>query len=113
MKQRYRIVTILLALLCFSSTFATKAVTLKHSHGISVKMYAGSMQANVTRLAHYFGWQHVKWLPQVDYNWTGTTTMHAANFPTLLGVVLNHYPLQAQFYQGNHVLVITARTLKS
>lgn len=82
------------------------------SSGISVTLYPGSMKANLTRLAHYFGWHTVVWQPSVDFNWVGTTKIHADNFQDLLAQVLAQYPLQAQFYQGNHVLVVTTRTLK-
>lgn len=72
-------------------------------------LYSGSLKANIIRLAHDRGWNHVVWQPDFDFNWLGTTRIAANNLPTLLNKVLNGYPLQATFYNGNHVLLITTR----
>jgi hypothetical protein len=72
--------------------------------------YPGSLKANIERIAARKGWAQVVWQPRYDYQWTGKTRFEG-DFPEMLSQVLRNYPLQAVFYQGNHVLVITPRNL--
>lgn len=74
-------------------------------------IYNGSLRTNIIRLARHYGWKRVVWSAASDYNWVGTTRIRANSLPNLLSKLLRDYPLQAQFYKGNHVLVIVARTL--
>lgn len=73
--------------------------------------YPGSLKANITHIAREFGWRTVVWQPQYDYQWVGKTRIGASNIQELLTKVLHDFPLQAVFYQGNHVLVIVARNI--
>lgn len=74
-------------------------------------LYPGSLKENIQRLANQFGWTTVKWLAPYDYQWTGTTAVTATNLNQLLQKILPDFPLQAVFYQGNHILVIRARNI--
>jgi len=65
------------------------------------------------RLGMKLGWPEVIWKAPNDYQWTGKTRVHATNFSEGLGEILKDYPLQADFYDGNHILVIIPRTLKA
>ena len=89
-----------------------KAYAREHHGPISVTIYPGSLKSNIVRMARYFGWKKIIWQPSVDYKWVGKTRLKAQSFFNVLQKILVNYPLQAQFYQGNHVLVIVARTLK-
>ncbi|MCH9770779.1 MAG: toxin co-regulated pilus biosynthesis Q family protein [Gammaproteobacteria bacterium] len=75
-------------------------------------MQTGSMRMNIQRLAKIYGWPTVVWSLPNDYNWLGKTRVHANSLPSLLRHILTGYPLQAVFYQGNHILVIKPRTLQ-
>ena len=75
-------------------------------------VYPGSLRTNINRIAKRFGWMQVVWRASYDYKWVGTTKLRAANLPDLLSQLIEDYPLQAVFYQGNHILVITPRTLR-
>ena len=75
-------------------------------------LYSGSLHDNIARLAASYGWRTVVWNVPNDYLWVGRTRLSGNSFPNMLSQVLKDYPLQAIFYQGNHVLVIIPRTLK-
>lgn len=72
-------------------------------------IYPGSLKTNVTHLANEFGWRQVIWNAKFDYQWTGTTRITANNLNEILTKILKRYPLQAVFYQGNHILAIEPR----
>ena len=78
---------------------------------LSVSMYSGSLKENVERIATLYGWPQLVW-DAPDYNWIGQTTIEGINVFSILRQLLTSYPLQAVFYQGNHVLYIHPRTLK-
>ncbi len=80
-------------------------------HPPSATLYPGSLKYNIVRIAQSFGWNTVVWSAPNDYSWVGTTTITASSFAGILRKLLVNYPLQAQFYQGNHVLVIAPRNL--
>lgn len=84
----------------------------KKTDRILATIIPGSLRWNILRLAHRFGWPTVVWLPKQNYRWVGKTKIRAMNIQGLMRVLLKHYPLQAIFYEGNHVLVIATRTLK-
>lgn len=85
---------------------------LVHKRPISVLVNTGSLKHIVTRIAHNHGWYTVEWNSPNDYLWVGKTRITAANLPGVFDKLLSDYPVQAQFYQGNHVLAIEPRTLK-
>lgn len=73
--------------------------------------YSGSLKENIQRIAKECGWGTVVWKTPYDYRWMGTTHFVDNYLPDILNKVLNGYPLQAVFYQGNHILVIIPRNL--
>ncbi len=79
---------------------------------VSFYMETGSLRANIERIAKNFGWYNIVWGVQNDYHWLGRTRIKGSNLSLAFANMLRHYPLQATFYQGNHVLVIGPRTLK-
>lgn len=79
-------------------------------------LYPGSLKGNIERLAMNHCWYVVKWKADSDFEWVGDergTDVRASNLQDALRKVLQKYPLQAQFYMGNHVLAIESRTLKN
>lgn len=76
-----------------------------------ITLYSGSLKDNLSRIAKRYGWKKVVWLPENDYRWVGQVSLRREPIYTLLSSVLKNYPLQAVFYKGNHVLVITPRNL--
>ncbi len=83
----------------------------KYTEAHFVAVYPGSLKANVLRLARVYGWKQFIWLPAEDYHWIGNVRINAKDLPSVLGKILENYPLQANFYAGNHVLVIKPRTI--
>lgn len=74
-------------------------------------MMPGSLQQNIIRIGHHYGWQTVVWNAQDDYTWVGKATISSDSVQGILSKILVNYPLQAQFYQGNRVLAIVPRNL--
>ncbi len=75
-----------------------------------VKVYTGSLKANVQRIVKKAGWGTLLWQLPYDYKWTGTLTLHGTSMESVLVQLLQNYPLQAVFYQGNHVVAIVPRS---
>lgn len=78
-----------------------------------VTLYPGSLRNNLVRIARAYGWKHIIWNSAEDYHWIGKIRVAANNLPDILKKLLEEYPLQADFYEGNHVLVIKPRTLQA
>lgn len=78
-----------------------------------VTLYPGSLKNNLVRIARAYGWKHIIWNSSEDYHWIGKIRVAANNLPDILRKLLKDYPLQANFYDGNHVLVIQPRTLQA
>ena len=78
-----------------------------------VDIYPGSLEDNINRLSREYGWPQVVWSVPDDYHWVGHVRVAANNLPDILRNILMNYPLQANFYEGNHVLVITPRTVSA
>lgn len=77
----------------------------------NVTLYPGSLKENVERIAAHYGWHQVVW-DAPDYQWVGHAQIQGDNLSSVLRQLLADFPLQAVFYQGNHVLYIHPRTLK-
>lgn len=78
----------------------------------SIGVYPGSLKENIERIAAHYGWHQVVWDVPQDFKWVGYAQIHGDNLAAVLRQLLDDYPLQAIFYQGNHVLYIHPRTLK-
>ena len=78
----------------------------------AIEIYPGSLKENVERIAAHYGWHQVVWDAPQDYRWVGYAQIQGENLSSVLRQLLADYPLQAVFYQGNHVLYIHPRTLK-
>ena len=79
---------------------------------ITITLNQGSLKQNVERIARANGWSNLVWKPRHDYKWTGTTKITAYSLQGIYKKMLQHYPVQAVFYEGNHVLVIVPRDLQ-
>jgi Toxin co-regulated pilus biosynthesis protein Q len=78
----------------------------------AIEVYPGSLKENIQRIAAHYGWHQVVWDAPQDYRWFGYAQIQGENLSSVLRQLLADYPLQAVFYQGNHVLYIHPRTLK-
>lgn len=91
---------------------APKIIYASPTHSLpSLTFYSGSLRENIQRVAKECGWDVVVWKTSYDYNWIGTTHFADTHLPIILHKVLDGYPLQAIFYQGNHILVIAPRNI--
>lgn len=84
---------------------------ISHQRLITATFYSGSLRDNIVRTAHENGWSTVVWNAPEDYKWIGETRIAAATIQDIFRKLLTNYPLQAQFYNGNHVLAIVPRNL--
>lgn len=82
-----------------------------HWKSRSITLYSGSLRDNISRVARQYGWKKVVWLPNQDYRWVGQARLKHQSVYSVFSRVLKHYPLQAVFYKGNRVLVITSRNI--
>lgn len=79
----------------------------------NVTLHAGPLRPQLQDIAQQWGWSDMIWELPADYAWHGTTVFTAPTLPALCEQVLAPYPIQAVFYQGNHVLVFTPRRLNT
>jgi hypothetical protein len=82
-----------------------------HQHLSNAVVHPGSLRLNIQRIADKYGWHRVVWMLPQDYRWLGETRIMAHGLPGILEKLLTSYPVQAEFYEGNHVLVIHPRTI--
>ena len=91
---------------------AAPVVAGNHARSVSVALESGSLRANIERIAAQNGWEHVVWDLKNDYHWVGAVRITAGSLQGIMAQALANYPVQAVFYQGNHVLLIQPRTLR-
>jgi hypothetical protein len=77
-----------------------------------IVLFPGSLKTNVENIARQYGWKRVVWNSPNDYRWITYTKIRHDRLQEVMRVVLVNYPLQAVFYEGNHVLLIKPRTLR-
>lgn len=77
----------------------------------STTLQPGPLRAQLTEIAQQWGWQQVVWQLPHDYQWYGHVQFKAGTLPILFSKLLAPYPIQAVFYQGNHVLVFVPRRI--
>ena len=75
----------------------------------STTLVPGALRAQLTDIAQQWGWQQVVWRVPHDYQWYGHVQFKAKTLFALYSKLLAPYPIQAVFYQGNHVLVFVPR----
>lgn len=85
---------------------------VKHTGLITATTTPGTIRDNVEHIAHQYGWQQVIWSSCKNFRWVSKTRITAPDLKGIMRKLLEGYPLQAVFYNGNHVLVIRPRTLK-
>ncbi len=78
----------------------------------TVDIYPGSLKENVERICAHYGWRQVVWDVPQDYIWVGKAQISGENLISILRKLFDDYPLQAVFYEGNHVIYIHPRTLR-
>jgi hypothetical protein len=69
----------------------------------------GSLKDNVERIVAQSHWGTVVWNLPIDYNWSGTMAINAPDVQEAIAQLLAHYPVQATFYENNHIVSIEAR----
>jgi hypothetical protein len=94
-------------------------VTINKTHAMSrnhprskTTFYPGSLKYNIERASRAYGWANVVWKPGYDFHWVGKARVYGSDLQAVLRSVLRDYPLQAIFYQANHILVIAPRNNK-
>jgi len=96
----------------FTSVSSSRSYLHNREFDITVNLIPGSLKANIERIARNHGWHKVVWNVHSDYNWVGNTKIRGKNLVLVMEHILDGYPLQAVFYQGNRILVIEARTVR-
>ncbi len=120
MKTLFYSITIFTITLVLSQTAIANSLSVKQYktyHGKraalrQVVFTPGSLRTNVERVARKFQWNRVIWNSPNDYRWVTYTKIRRDNLQDILRIVLVDYPIQAVFYEGNHVLVIQPRTVR-
>ncbi len=69
----------------------------------------GSLKGNVERMVAQSHWGTVVWNLPVDYNWQGTMPISAPDIQGALQQLLAQYPVQAVFYDENHIVSVEPR----
>ncbi|MCD6055045.1 MAG: hypothetical protein K0R12_7 [Gammaproteobacteria bacterium] len=72
-------------------------------------IYPGSLKSNVERIVRQAHWGDVVWTLPYDYRWVGTSTMKSDSVQEAVDKLLANYPLQAIFYEQNHIVEIKPR----
>lgn len=89
-------------------TVTTTTVT-EFAEPIMVQVHTGSLKANVERIVRESGWNTTIWKMPYDYNWIGDVAITANDIQGALTKLLEGYPVQAIFYNANHVVAIVPR----
>ena len=87
----------------------TETVTVTHIEPICVDVHSGSLKQNVTRIVKEAGWETAVWKMPYDYKWVGDVQITANDIQGVLTKLLEGYPVQAVFYNANHVVAFTPR----
>lgn len=73
------------------------------------KVHTGSLKDNVQQMVAQSHWGTVIWNVPNDYRWIGNITITATSIQDALSQYLAPYPVQAIFYQKNHIVSIVPR----
>lgn len=77
-----------------------------------VKTYTihdGSLKRNIERIVRLAKWGKVVWALPYDYRWVGKSEITGDSTQDVLQKLLAGYPLQAVFYEQNHIVQIKPR----
>ena len=74
-----------------------------------ITIHSGSLKTNVEKIVRQGGWGVPVWRPNYDFKWVGNVTITGKNIQDVLAKLLEPYPLQAVFYEANHVVEIVPR----
>ena len=89
-------------------TIVTTTVT-QSAEPIFVEIRTGSLKNNVERIVRECGWDTTVWKLPYDFNWIGDVTITANDIQGALTKLLEGYPVQAIFYNANHVVAVVPR----
>ena len=84
-------------------------VTTETQMPIMFNVETGSLRANVQRITRQAGWENSVWKMPYDFKWVGNVTITANDIQGALTKLLEPYPVQAVFYNANHVVAIVSR----
>ena len=87
-----------------SAISSTSTTTSYHA-----QLQAGSLRENIKRAGEEGHWGQVVWSLAYDYYWPSDITLSSHSLQELLNKILEDYPLKAEVYPKNHVVVITHR----
>ena len=76
---------------------------------IVVKVVEGSLKSNIERIVDIAGWGKPIWNMDYDFKWVGNVTITGRDIQSVLSKLLDPYPLQAKFYESNHIVAIYPR----
>ena len=74
----------------------------------SLTLLPGTIKENIERIMANKAWK-VIWVSEYDYPVIGSATFTGTNLEDVLSKILINYPLQATFYEKNHVMTIQSR----
>lgn len=74
-----------------------------------VRVTEGSLKQNIERIVDNAGWGKPVWKMDYDFKWTGNVTITGRDIQSVLSKLLDPYPLQAKFYESNHIVAIYPR----
>lgn len=86
-----------------------KLVAVQANKPMVVSVRTGSLKDNVEKITRQGGWHNLVWRPNYDFKWLGNVTITGRNIQDVLAKLLEPYPLQAVFYESNHVVAIVPR----
>ena len=84
-----------------------KRTTGPISHSYTLRN--GSLKHNVESIVHQSHWGQLVWSLPYDYRWVGTAHFEGTSLQGVLEKLLARYPVQAIFYEQNHVIQIVPR----
>lgn len=76
---------------------------------VSYTLRTGSLKYNITKMVRQSGWGTLVWNVPNDYRWVGNIEISATSIQGALDQLLAPYPVQAVFYDTNHVIDIEPR----
>ena len=72
-----------------------------------VMLFPGSLKTNLERIMRTQPWT-LLWNVPYDYEVVGRASVRGKDLYDALNQILKDYPVRATFYQGNHIVTITA-----